>query len=277
MAPVLSQEWQVPVIVENRPGTNEVIAAQAISKAQPDGYQLLLSTEAPLTQNQHLFRSLPYNAESSFSPITHILTSPLALVVHPKVEADTIEEFIELAKARSATKTLAYGSAGAGGVLHLPMAMFAKENDLDMLHVPYKGLAPLISDLLGEHVDVSWMAVAAAAPYVETGKLKALVLAAPERSKSMPNVPIFAETSIDPVQANFIFALMAPAETPLEIRSKIATSVGKILADDAFRAKYLDPYGFIPKASTPQELDEYLAKDRIIQAERIKVSGVTPD
>lgn len=277
MAPRLSEKWKFPVVVENRPGTNEIIAAQAVSKARPDGHTLMLSTEAPLTQNEHLYRKLPYDPKTDFSPVTHILTSPLALVVRPGVQANTVQEFIALAKSRSNTKPLAYGSAGAGGVLHLPMASFVKQNGLSMIHVPYKGLSPLINDLIGGQIDVAWMAVAAAAPHVQAGKLRALVVASPERSKAIPDVPIYKEVGVEPVQANFIFALVAPAETPLEIRSRIADDVREILKDPAFREKYLDPYGFVPVASTPAGLADYLAKDRVIQAERIKISGVTPE
>lgn len=273
IAPRLSAMWNQPVIVDNRSGANEVIAAQLVSKAPPDGHTLMLSTETPLTQNQYLYSKLTYNPETDFSPVTQLLTSPMALVINARVPANTVQQFIALAKNRAASQPIAYGSAGAGGVLHLPMAMFAKQHELSMTHVPYKGLAPLINDLLAGQVDVAWMAVAAAAPYLQDGKLRALIVDAPERVKVMPDVPLFQDSQLQPVHAKFIFALMAPAGTPTAVTNKISADIRSVMAAPAFRAKYLDPFGFVPVNSTPAEFASYLAKDRPTQAERIKISG----
>lgn len=155
------------------------------------------------------------------------------------------------------------------------MAMFAKQNGLDMNHVPYKGVAPLVGDLLAGQIDCAWAGVAGVAQHVRDGKLKALVVDAPVRVKSLPQVPVFKETKVAPVQADFIFALLAPAGTPAPAVDRIAASIRKVLTDPEFREKYLDPYGYAVAASTPAELGQYLAKDRLLQAERIKVSGAT--
>lgn len=274
LGPRLTQEWGQQIVVDNKAGANESIAAQFVARAQADGYTLLIATEVPLTQNQFLFSKLQYNPEKDFAPVSRLLTSPLTLVVPANLPVNSLADFIALAKARTAAANpLAYGSAGTGGVLHLPMAMLAKQNGLDMTHVPYKGVAPLITGLLSGDVSAAWVAVAGAAPFVRDGKLKALVVDAPARVKSLSDVPVFKETSVAPVQADFIFALVAPASTPSAVTEKLAGTIRKIMADPEFRSKYMDPFGFVAVSSTPVELERYLAKDRPLQAERIKISG----
>lgn len=274
LGPRLTQEWGQQIVVENKAGANESIAAQYVARAQADGYTLLIATEVPLTQNQFLFSKLQYNPEKDFAPVSRLLTSPLTLVVPASLPVNSLAEFIALAKARTATANpLAYGSAGPGGVLHLPMAMLAKQNGLEMTHVPYKGVAPLITGLLSGDVSAAWVAVAGAVPFVRDGKLKALVVDAPARVKALSEVPVFRETSVTPVQADFIFALLAPAGTPSAITEKLSGAIRNIMTDPDFRSKYMDPFGFVAVNSTPVELERYLVKDRPLQAERIKTSG----
>lgn len=269
----LQTMWGQSVIVENKPGANEIIAAQAASRAAADGYTLFFSTEAPLTQNQFLYKSLSYSPEKDFTPIMHVLTSPLTLVVTKQLPVETLEDYIALAKTRGASNPISYATAGAGGVLHLPMAMFAKQNGLTMTHVPYKGVAPILTDMLSGQVDSAWMAVAGAAPYVKDGKIKALVVDAPSRAKALPAVPTFKETKVDRVQADFIFAMTAPAGVPADIVEKVNAGLRKVLQDPAFVEKYINPLGYVMMTSTAAELASYLAKDRVLQAERIKASG----
>jgi tripartite-type tricarboxylate transporter receptor subunit TctC len=277
LAPRLTEEWKQQILVDNRAGANEAIASQFVARAHPDGYTLLLSTEVPLTMNPFLMGKLQYDPEKDFAPVSLLLTSPLTLVVPANSPANSLKEFIGLAKSRGATKPLAYASAGTGGVLHLPMAMLAKENGLEMTHVPYKGVAPLLTDVVSGQVDAAWVAVAGAVPFVREGRVKALVVGAPSRVKALPQVPVFKETGVKPVQADFVFALLAPAGTPATIRDKLAATIRKIMADPAFREQNLEPYGYVTVASTAAGLASYLAKDRPLQAERIRISGAKMD
>jgi tripartite-type tricarboxylate transporter receptor subunit TctC len=207
-----------------------------------------------------------------------LLSSPLALAVNPSLGVNTLAEFIALARTRAAAgKPLSYGSAGPGTVIHFPMAMLAHRNGVQMTHVPYKGLAPVFTDLAAGHIDAAWMAVSGATPFVKEGKFKALVVGAPARARSLPDVPVFKETGIAPIQADFVFTLVAPAGTPKDITEKIAADIRKIIMDPAFRAEFADPFGYVMYGSTPADLAQYLEKDRAAQAERVRVSGVKLD
>ena len=274
MAPLMTEDLKQQILVDNKPGANEIIAAQTVAKARPDGYTFFLCTEAPLTQNQFIYSKLSYNPETDFAPVSRMVSATLAFVVPTTLPVNTLEEFIALAKSRGATKPLIYGSAGVGGVSHLPMAMFAKQNGLDMVHVPYKGVAPLVPDVVAARVDAAWVGVPGAVPFVKDGKLKALVVSSPSRIKALPQSPTFSETSVAPVQADVLFAIVAPAGTPSAITERISAVVKKVLSDPKFREVNLDPFGYLLVASTPAELAQYLAKDRPLQAERIRVAGV---
>ena len=277
IASQLSKEWQQQVLVDNKSGSNEIIAAQSVSKARPDGYTFLLCTEAPLLLNQFVYSKLTYNAEKDLAPVSHLLSAPLTLVVPAALPVKTLDEFVALAKSRSESKPMTYGSAGAGSVLHLPMVTLEKHNGLKMVHVPYRGAAPLLLDLVSGQVDAAWVGVSAAVPFVREGKLKALVVGGTSRLKVLPEVPVFTETSIAPERADFMYSLVAPAQTPQPIRDKVAAAVKKVLNDPKFRETNLDPFGYVAIGSTPAEFEQFLVKDRPAQAERIKVSGVKPE
>ncbi len=278
LAPYLSQALGKPVIVDNKIGASESIAAQFVANAAPDGHTVLMTTEAPYTMNQFLYRKLPYNPEKDFAPVSHLLNSPMALVVPASSPANTVQELIALAQSRAGKQQpLNYGSAGPGSPIHLAMVSFLSQNKLDMVHVPYKGLAPVVTELLAGRIDAAWGGLAAMVPHVREGKLKALVIDAPERVKTLPDVPVFKETGVARSQANFIFALAAPAGTPAPIRERLALELRKALNDPDFRARQIDPYGYVPVGSTPAELEQFIVKDRVSQAERIRLSGAVMD
>lgn len=224
----LSQEWKQQVLIDNRPGASESLAAQAVARAAPDGYTLLASSEGPLTMNQHLFKRLPYHPEKDFAPVTQLVQVPMALVTPVGFPAGSLKEFLDLARSRSAARPLNYGSTGVGGITHLPMAMLATKAQLTLNHIPYKGAAPLLPELVAGQVDATFLAVQPVAPFVKEKKLKALAVSSPVRLKVLPDVPTFKELGVADPQATFIMGLAAPAGTPAVVLERIAKSVQKI-------------------------------------------------
>jgi len=269
----LSVMWKQPVIVENRPGANEIIGASFVAKSPPDGYNLLTTTESGIITNAYLYRKLPYNPETDLAPVTHLVQVPEVLVVPASLPVNTLKEFIDHAKKNS----INYSSSGLGGATHLPLAMLANEQGIQMTHVPYKGAAPQIQDLLAGQVQLGAISASAVQQYISAGSLKGLAVSAPKRIPSLPQVPTFAEAGVNDVRATFMIGMAAPAGTPDSVLQKIARDVRTVLLDPEFRAKFIDPYAFNVIASSPSDYRAYLVKERPIQAERVRISGAKLD
>lgn len=277
LAQRLSEELKQSFIIENKPGANEILASQYVAKAKPDGYTIFVSTEAPLTQNQFLYKKLGYSPEGDLVPVSQLVSVPMVLAVSPNFPANTLKEFIAQAKARPDSQLINYGSGGVGGVTHLPMAMFAKNEDFKWNHVPYKGAAPILPDLMAGQVDATILAVSFLSPYINDKKIKALAVYADQRAKSLPQVPTFKELGLKDIQAKFIIAMSGPKGLPAPVAEKLASTSKKIMQEKAFREKNMDPFAFTGVGSAPAEFTAYLASDRVSQEERVKVSGATLD
>jgi tripartite-type tricarboxylate transporter receptor subunit TctC len=277
LAQRLSLAWKQQVIVDNRPGASEVIAAQATIAARNDGYTLLFCTETPLSLNPFTFARLSYDPEKDFAPVSVIVTAPLVLVVPQSSPAESVEDFVRIARGKASSKPMTYGSAGAGGVLQLPMVMLSRNHQLDLVHVPYKGAAPLLQDLIGGQIDAAWVGVSGAVPFVKDGRLKALVVGGDKRLSALPETPVFSETKVPAERADFMFAIVAPAGTPEDVQNKISASINAIVHDPAFVESQLDPFGYVPIGSTPAAFRSFLVKDRPVQEQRVKLSGVRLD
>jgi tripartite-type tricarboxylate transporter receptor subunit TctC len=276
MAKELGEAWKQPVIIDNRPGGNEVIGANIVAKSPADGYTLLATSESGIMLNAMLFSKLPYNPEKDLAPVSRLVQVPMVLVVPATFPANTLKEFIEVARNRNANP-VNYGSSGVGGATHLPLAMLAKVNGLNMTHVPYKGAAPLVQDMMGGQIELAAVAASVVEQHIKSGKLKGLAVSAPSRLASLPQVPTFSETGVKDVQAEFMIGLAAPIGTPNEVVEQIAEKVRQILVAPAFKSKFLDPFSFAAVGSSPAEFKQYLVKDRVIQAERVKASGASLD
>jgi tripartite-type tricarboxylate transporter receptor subunit TctC len=277
VASKMSEKLGQQVIVDNKPGASEMLAAQQVAKAKPDGYSILVSTEAPITQNQFLYKSLSYNPETELMPVSVLVKVPVALAVSPQFPADSVAAFIKNAKARKPGEEVKFGSAGIGGVTHLPAAMLATKAGFPWVHVPYKGSPPLLQDLMAGRVDAGFTGFSNALPYHSSGKLRIIGVGAAQRLKSIPNVQTFKELGLEEIGAQYIVMLSAPAGTPREVVSLLANTARAVLQDKDVQDKVLDPLGFEAVGSTPADAASYIVADRPMEKERVKVSGARLD
>ena len=278
LGPQLSEMWKQPVIVMNKPGANEIIGADLVAKSPADGYTLFAGTEASLTMSPHLYKKLPYNVETDFVPISQLVSLPLVLFTHKNMPANTVQEFVEQArKASSSGKPLTYGSTGAGGIAHLPLVTFEKQEGIAMTHVPYRGASNLIPDMIAGQIDTATLAVSVIEQHVKTGALKALAISSEARSAALPSVPTFKEAGVKDIQAIFSIGLLAPKGTPASVVDKIAASTKTVVTTPDFRQKNIDAFSYVAVASSPVEYRQFLARNSKLQAERVKASGVTLD
>ena len=274
----LSDSWKQPVVVLIKPGANEIIGADHVAKSAPDGYTLFAGTEASLTMSPHLYKKLPYNVDTDFVPISQLVSLPLMLFTHKNTPASTVSEFVDLArKAKAQGKPLSYGSTGAGGIAHLPIVTFEKQEGISMTHVPYRGAANLIPDVIAGQVDVAVLAVSVIEQHVKTGALKPLAVSSETRSVALPQVPTFKEAGFKDIHAIFSIGLLAPKGTPAAVIDKIAASTRAIITTPDFRQKNIDAFSYVPVASSPVEFKAFLSNNSKLQAERVKASGVTLD
>src|SRR5690242_15467300 len=226
IAQKLNEMWGQPVLVDNRAGGSTVIGTELVAKAPPDGYTLLV-TPAPFTIVPSLMKKLPYDPQKDFEPITLINTTPLVVVVHPGVPAKNIKEFVAVAKSKPGA--LNFGSSGSGGSNHLAGELFNSMAGVKMVHIPYKGNAPALVDLVGGHVDVVFNGLTSAIPLIRGGKLRAIGMTSLARAGAMPDVPTLDEQGLKGFLAVAWNGLTAPARTPREIINKINADVLRIV------------------------------------------------
>lgn len=275
LAAKLSTLWGQQVIVDNKPGGNEVIGASNVAKSAGDGYTLMLATDPTMSLNPYLFTKLQYDPVKELTPITRVAVSNMAFVVPASLPVNTLKEFVVYAKANP--DKISYGSSGIGNGTHLSLAWFATENQIKMAHIPYKGLAPAIQDMLGGNIQATVGAVSVIMPFVEAKKVKVLAISGNRRAQSLPAVPTFAEAGFPTMEASFYFGLVAPSGISNTTRDKIAADVRKIVLDDQFRKTNLDSFALEPIADTPQEFASFLVRDRSTAALKVKSSGASLD
>jgi tripartite-type tricarboxylate transporter receptor subunit TctC len=275
MGQQLTEAFGQQIVVENKPGANEIIAAQDVAKAAPDGYSYLIASDAVFSLNPYLYSKLPYDPVKDFAPVSRAVNANLMLVVRPDFPAASVRELV--AHAKKNPGKLNYGSVGAGGVNHLAFAWFNTVNGLEMQHVPYKGLVQGLQDIMTGRLDTMFAVIGGAAPHLKAGKMKGLAVSGKARNALIPDVPTFAEAGYPDFDASFYFAFAAPAGTPLEMRRRFAAEASKVLNAPAFREKYLNNLGFEPVGDTPEAFAAFLQRDRELAAKKVKASGAKLD
>lgn len=264
LTPRLSQQ----VVVENRPGANTIVGTELVVKSAPDGYTLILLPNA-ITINPHLYRKLPFDVTKDLSPITQIGTSPLILVVHPSLPVRSTKEFLSLARAKP--NDLTNGSSGNGSLGHLAGALLGVMTGTSLLHVPYKGTALAVTDLIGGQIVLSFASALTVVPHIRSGRLRAIAVTGPRRSPALPEVAAVAET-VPGFSAELWYALFAPAHTPAEVIDRLNREVGAVLAQSDIKAK-LSSQGVDALTGTPQDMVKLIASDLEKWAKVVKASG----
>lgn len=266
----LSQYWGQPVLVENKPGAAGNIGAELVAKSAPDGYTFLIAANNVLTINPTLYENAPFDPIKDFAPVTLMGTLPILLVVNPSTPAQSVKELITLAKAKP--DQLSYASSGGGTPQHLSAELFKSMAGVKMLHVPYKGASPAVTDLLGGQVQVLFGPINSILPHVKSGKLRALGVATKERLAYLPNVPTIAEAGVPGYFSDTWIALVAPAGTPTAIVDKMHREVAKILAEPDVQQK-LAAQAIEPLGTTPEELAALIKSDLARWSKVIRESG----
>jgi tripartite-type tricarboxylate transporter receptor subunit TctC len=257
-----------PVVIDNRPGAGGNLGADIVAKAPPDGYTIVMGATGAFSVNTTLDPKLPYDVLRDFAPISLVTIVPFVLVVHPGVPVKTVDDLIKLAKSKPGA--LSFGSAGTGTSMHMASEMFKTMTGSDIVHVPYKGAAPAVSDLVAGHVQLIFSDMVSALPHVRTGKLRAVAVT--QRSPLYPDVPTFAEAGLAGYDANAWYALFAPAGTPKDIVTKLSAATAKALQSQELRDR-LAGEGAQAVGSTPEELDRFVRNEIVKWAKVVKASG----
>ena len=257
-------------VVENRPGASSNIATEYAARAPKDGYTLFLGTVANVT-NAATSAGLPFDFGKDFAPIALAATVPVVLVVHPSLGVNNVAELIALAKAKPGQ--LNYASSGVATTPHLAGALLGARAGISLVHVPYQGSSPAITDLLAGRTQIMFSAVSVVLPHIKAGTLKALAWAAPKRGSVLPQVPTVAEIGLPELDASIWFGLMAPAGTPKEIQDKIATALNAGLKSAALRDQ-LEKMGYEPLGGTPEDFTRYVDSELRKWTEAAAAAGV---
>jgi tripartite-type tricarboxylate transporter receptor subunit TctC len=252
----LSRRWGVPITIENRPGAAQNLGAEVVARAEPDGYTLLVAPKGPLVISQHTYPKLGFDP-GAFVPVTIFATQPTVLVANPKTPFSTLPELIAYAKANPGR--ISYGSPGTGGPLHLQFEILDTAADIHLVHVPYKGLAPAMTDLLAGHIDLTFDNFGNSLDYIKDGKLKALGVTSKSRLAELPDVPAIAETFPDFIFSEW-FAIMAPPKTSPEIAAKLSQAIGETLRLPEVAQRFHD-VSVTPVVSSPAETAAVLKKE----------------
>jgi tripartite-type tricarboxylate transporter receptor subunit TctC len=256
LAQALSEKWKQPVIIDNRSGASATIGAASVAKAKPDGYTLLISDSSVFVMVPHLLEQVPFDVRKDFTPVTIVARQAAVLATRKSFPASNTRELIEYIRANPGKVT--YGSFGTGTWAHISMEELSRLANLQMLHVPFRGGAQALTEMMAERIDLYFATMGAVAQYKEAGKLKVLSTATPKRLPSQPDLPTMAEDGLPGYSLSVWFGLAAPAHTPIAIVDKIQKDIAELNADPAFQEKVLKTFSLEPGGETREEFARIL-------------------
>ena len=271
LAEKLTSAWGQPVVVENRPGANTIVATDAVAKSAADGHTILMTTDATFSINPHLYSKLPFDTQRDFIPVTMLVLLQQLLVAHPSLAADTLPQLIELAKKNPGK--INYASYGSGSQPHLSGEMLKHKAGINLVHVPYKGISLAVPAVIAGEVQLTFAGIATSTGPLKGGRIKAIAIGGKERSPLFPQVPTFAEMGFPEVETHAWFGFFVPAGSPREAVQRIYTDVKRILDEPEFREKQLVAKGYEVVGSSPQEFAAYIRTDHESRGRAVKISG----
>jgi tripartite-type tricarboxylate transporter receptor subunit TctC len=258
VAPKLSEALGQPVLVENRPGANGALGADLVAKAAPDGYTLLLGAAGTLVVAPHLGANMPFDPMKDLAPASLVAISPFVVTLHPSVQANSVRELVALAKANPGR--INYGTSGTGGSPQLATELFKSTTGVNMVHVPYKGLAPALTDLIGGQIQVVFADVGLVKGHIAGGKLKGLAVTSATRTAAMPELPTVAESGVAGYAGGTWYGILAPAGTPADILARVSAETRKVLAQPEIKAAFVGQ-GMEPAGDTPAQFAGFMREE----------------
>ena len=269
---LLSEKWGQPVVIENRAGAGGVVGTDVVAKSAPDGYTLLVTYAGSQAINPSLYPKIPFDSVKDFQTVATLASTPFVLIVHPKLPAKDLAEYVALARARP--DALTYASSGNGSVNHLLGEMLKTEAGIKMLHVPYRGVAPAITDVIGGQVDSAFSSVPSVLQMVQTDKVRALAISSAKRVAAAPEIPTIAESGFPGFDVNPWWGILAPAGIDVTIVRKINEDVANILRTKEM-IDFLAAQGAEPLITSPEAFLKILEADVVKWAKVVKSAGIT--